>query len=426
MTTGSPHAHREHSRESVLGRLGALLLDAGLPVTDVRESLMRINGDRGPRLAFAIMPELVIISQRDAVVPAAMCATEGELSFHQAARASQIAQRAEDGTTPLVLVPGLIDEVRAMSRRHPSLMWVAGSAIVSAGLALLTRSPWWTVLIALLAGALVGVVTTLMNRSSAAASIVPFVATLISTLLVGGFAHMIGVSEVPLFAVCAPIAILVPGALITNALIELTATDIVTGAARLVYGLVVLGFMVAGVMGGVILSGLRLDPHSAGLIGEPAAVTRAAGAGWGALPPAWLAWVGVVLLALGVGIAFGASVLLTAVCIVTMACAYGVLLALVPLLGKTVGTGAAAAVLFILSRVIARISSSAPAIVTFQPAFLLLVPGTVGLVAFASMDVTRVEQAVATFVSLCIGAKVGGLFTLLGARRPSATKEKTA
>ena len=40
-----------------------------------------------------------------------------------------------------------------------------------------------------------------------------------------------------MFAVCAPIAIIVPGALITNALLELTARDIITGSARLLYGL---------------------------------------------------------------------------------------------------------------------------------------------------------------------------------------------
>jgi hypothetical protein len=45
----------------------------------------------------------------------------------------------------------------------------------------------------------------------------------------------------------------------------------------------------------------------------------------------------------------------------------------------------------------------------FRPAFLLLVPGTVGLVALASLGSSSAESAVLTFVSLCIGVKAGSV-----------------
>jgi hypothetical protein len=47
-----------------------------------------------------------------------------------------------------------------------------------------------------------------------------------------------------------------------------------------------------------------------------------------------------------------------------------------------------------------------PATVSFQPAFLLLVPGTVGLVALASFDAAAPAAAPMIFISLCIGTKV--------------------
>lgn len=407
---GSPMAQAGASRESTLGGLGALLLDAGVSVTDVRDSLVRIDGDRMPALTFSVMPELVIVSDRESGFSPVVATTQQELSFRQAARANQLARALELGAVQPAAAPAEISAVRAMARRYPHLAWVAGSALTSVGLAILSRSPWWSVVVALAVGALVGAVTTAMGRIDAAAAIVPFVATLVSTLLVGGFAHLAGIAQVPLFAVCAPIAILVPGAVITNALLELTATDIVTGSARLVYGLVVLGFMVAGVTAGVTLTGLHLDPHSAGLIGQLSASSPDR-PGWSALPPSWLAWIGVVLLAIGVGIAFGSTPSLTGLSIITMACAYAVLSLLTPQIGKIVATGATAAALLIVARIIAHRALAAPASITFQPAFLLLVPGTVGLVAFASMDATRVADAVETFVSLCVGAKVGMLFT---------------
>jgi hypothetical protein len=50
-----------------------------------------------------------------------------------------------------------------------------------------------------------------------------------------------------------------------------------------------------------------------------------------------------------------------------------------------------------------------PSAATFQPAFLLLVPGTVGLVALASTDLGSLESSLMTFVSLCLGVKIGAL-----------------
>ncbi|WP_217488520.1 hypothetical protein [Curtobacterium sp. Csp1] len=94
----------------------------------------------------------------------------------------------------------------------------------------------------------------------------------------------------PLFAVCAPVAVFVPGALITNALLELTAADIVTGLA-------------AGIAAGSALTGLRVDPASAALVGEVAGVGTDRG-GWEAVPSYWVSWVAVVGLAVGLGLVF--------------------------------------------------------------------------------------------------------------------------
>src|SRR6185295_3091083 len=139
------------------------------------------------------------------------------------------------------------------------------------GLAILFRCSWWAIVVTAVVGALVGVMTTVLNRIQGAVAIVPFVATLTAATLVGALAHGAGLTQVPMFAVCAPIAIIVPGALITNALLELTARDIITGSARLLYGLIMLGFMTAGIAAGAALTGLRIDPNSAALVGEAAA-----------------------------------------------------------------------------------------------------------------------------------------------------------
>ena len=294
-------------------------------------------------------------------------------------------------------------------------------ALVGGGLAVLFRCPWWAILSSIVVGASVGLVTTHLNRRSATASIVPFVSAFASTTVVGVLAELFGFGHVPLYAVCAPVAILVPGALITNALLELTAQDVVTGSARLSFGLIQLGFMIAGIAAGASITGLALDPGSAALVGQVARVS-ATNPGWQAIPPLWFSWIGVAILAAGVGLAFGSGRKLILVSVAVMTCTYAVLITLTPITGSTFATGATAAVLFIGASALEQFLLAVPAPVSFQPAFLLLVPGTVGLVALTTFDTDALLSALKTFASLCIGIKVGAMLAEIAL--PSAGKNR--
>lgn len=206
-----------------------------------------------------------------------------------------------------------------------------------------------------------------------------------------------------------------PGALITNALLELTAADIVTGASRLVQGLIMLGFMAAGIASGSALTGLHVDPSSAALVGEVAGVGTSLD-GWEAVPSYWVSWVAVVVLAVGLGLVFRSGWRLTLVSVAVMVTAYALVSGTTPVWGSVVATGATAALLFVGTRLLERLAPAIPATVSFFPAFLLLVPGTVGLVAVATFDAQALATPLATFVSLCIGTKIGGLLPGLFAR----------
>lgn len=399
------------AEDIVLGELGALLLDGGSSVTDVRGSLEQVQrrSGTGSDLRFAVLPELVLVS-RAGVSASTSIAYAGAkpLTFRQSAHANRLARDLEAGRRTLSDAPQRIAEIRSIRERMPATANILGIAILSMGLAALVRCPWWAILLAFFVGALVGTVTNAMSRVRSAAAIAPFVSALVSTVAVGAFAGWLGLGPVPLFAVCAPIAILVPGAIITNGLLELTSTDIVTGASRLVYGLIMLAFMAAGVFAGAHLTGLRIDSGSAALVAE-AAHSVSDRSGWEALPPLWLSWIGVVLLAVGIGLAFGAGHRLTLVSVAVMTGTYAVLVLLTPVLGNAVATGLTAALLFVAARALERLTLAIPATVSFQSAFLLLVPGTVGLVALASFDASALASAPMIFLSLCIGTKVGAL-----------------
>jgi len=398
------------SPDVALGDLGALLLDSGVSVTDVRGTLERARDATAPGtdLSFAVLPEHVFVSRPG--VPGATTISAGGgpgLTFRQTAHASRLARRLEAGRVTLDQVPAHISHIRGLERKHPVLQTALGGALLAAGLAVLFRCPWWAIVLALLVGGLVAAIVLATERIRAAAAVVPFVASLISTLVVGVVADRLDLGAVPLFAVCAPVALLVPGALITNALLELTAADIVTGASRLVYGLIMLTFMAAGIFTGAAATGLRVDPRSAALVGETSLVTGHGG--WEAVPPLAWSWIGVVVLAIGIGLSFGSGFRLTIATVIVMICTYAALMLLSPYTGSTVATGITAGLLFLAARVLERMTLAVPATVSFQPAFLLLVPGTVGLVALASFDAAALAAAPMIFISLCIGTKVGAL-----------------
>jgi len=376
----------------------------------VRGSLEAVRDAHLPeaRMEFSVLPTAILVSRSDRGGTVVMgTTTAASLSIRQSAHASRLVHRLTHGMLGLDRVAEQIRAIRGIPFSHPSRAWIIGSVLIALGLAVLFRCPWWAVVVAALAALVVGAVTTLMNRARAAAAIVPFVSTFLSTTLVGVLAESLNLGPVPLFAVCAPIAILVPGAVITNALLELTASDIVTGSARLAYGVIVLGFMAVGIIAGGTLTGLRIDPDSAALIGEATSITTSS-SGWAALPPLWFSWVGVAVLAVGLGTAFGAGVRFAAVGVAVMLGTYAVVALVTPATGNAVAVGIAAAALFIAARLLERLTFAVPAAIAFQSAFLLLVPGTVGLVALATLNTTSLSAPLA-FVSLCIGTKIGSV-----------------
>lgn len=409
--------HMSASSARLLGELGAALLDAGVSVTDVATSLNRSAARHHVEsLSFSVFSELVMVTEQRSGATIVVPTHKSEFTFAQAASVNRLARRVEAGRFALTDIVARVATIRQATRTLPGLKWAMGSALLALGLAVLFRCPWWAVILAFVAGGLGGAASRILTRVGGAAAISPFVTAFLSTLVVGVTAAALGTGPVPLFAVCAPVAILVPGALITNALLELTATDIITGSARLVYGLIVLGFMAAGIAAGSVLTGLVVDPDSVALVGK-VAEAAALGPGWQELPPLWFSWVGVVILALGIGLAFGSGRALNLVNLVVMTGAYAVLTALTPLLGSITATGVTAAALFVAARLIERLTIAVPATVSFQPAFLLLVPGTVGLVALATFEPGAIVAALLTFASLCIGTKVGDVISELVVQR---------
>ncbi|WP_435298999.1 threonine/serine exporter family protein [Timonella sp. A28] len=405
----TPKAVPSHGPRDSFAQLGAFLLDAGYAVTDVHFWLTKVAEKTGHgNMSIAVLPATVLVSEQPGSAATVVNATGVELPFSISARANGLVRELATGKVPVSLFPTRIQAIRDASTPTTTTEMLFGSAFLSAGLAMLFRVPWWAIVAALFLGALIGIFIHAASRIRGAGTIITFIIAFCSTLFVGLLASALDLSPIPLFAVCAPLAVLVPGATITNALLELSATDMVTGSSRLMYGLLILGFMSTGIGAAAMITGLRIDSSAANLLGEINAVSTDLG-GWESVPPLWVSWIGVVFMAAGIGLAFKAGRLLTLLSIPAMVITYAGITLLGPLVGGVGATGIIGAVAFFLARTLERYVPRAPAIATFRPAFLLLVPGTVGLIALTTLDDNALITALGTFLSLSIGTKTGAV-----------------
>lgn len=397
-----------HARD--FATLGAILLEAGESVTTVGASLQEVRTALELRtLEYSVFPTLVLVTESHTGATVSVTART-ELTFREAAVANQLPSQLRRGQVRLDQVPELAHSMR--SRSKPRSFWrtVLGNAVTAASFATLFQSPWWAILTALVVGVIVGMIMGVFERSRPGVALQPFVVSFISTVLIGLASTWFSFPNISLFAVVAPVVVLVPGSVIAKALLEVTSADVISGAARMVGGLMMMGFMLAGIAAGSVLTGLAVDPTTSSLVGEITRPTQHGG--WESTPPLWAVWLGVIGLAAGVSIIFQAGTKLSLASALIMCAAYAAALLFTPVLGAAVAIGAAAGVVFLAAKTLERLHPALPAAVTFFPAFLLFVPGTVALVSLATQSQGAVMAALTSFLSLCIGIHVGGLVDL--------------
>ena len=191
-----------------------------------------------------------------------------------------------------------------------------------------------------------------------------------------------------------------PGAALTMATIELAGGSMLSGSARLVYGLQTLLLLTFGIVMGVQLAGLPDHLPNADTLG------------------AWAPWLGVFVFAVGhffasaaPGRAFG-----WLLCVLFVAYATQVLAG--ALLGSLGGSFVAGMVVLPVAYAVQSRRSGPPVPVTFLPAFWLLVPGALGLEGVTELVASDQASGLGDFVNtlltvvaIAIGVLVGTGFS---------------
>ena len=370
--------------------VGSAMIQAGYTVETVQEVLRDIAQVNGlPESEVLVFPNALLVSARGEGQhqTGAVASGDGQLLFSQIDEV----QRTVDGARTGVLDPRStverMNRIREMSPPYGRVVRVIGYGFLSGALSVLLGASWTGVSLAAGLGILTGAALLIGERlprrygALITVGIAFFVALVVFLLLRNGLGSGI------LSALLAPLVVLLPGALLTTAVLELSTGHMISGAGRLAAGgmqLVLLGagIVTAGALVGVPDFDFTEQPDLLGpvapwvavaVFGVAISVHRCA-------PRRSLPWILLVLY-----VAYSAQVLGDLV------------------LGGVLSAFVGALVVTPVTALVARQPSGPAALVSFTPAFWLLVPGALGLVGVADVlggDAAASASLVATLVTM--------------------------
>lgn len=393
-------------------RLGAAMGAAHYPVSLIRQMLDRASSAYGVRNDFIALPNYVQVvgptGAHGTIVEAAHL--DHELRFAQMFPLARLVRDAMRGAVRPDDGEAQLDRVLEMPDRFPGWVAVVGYGVQGAGLALVLEPTALNLLVATVLGFLVGLFHVVVQRAGMLQHLLPAVSAFTVTAICLLGAHRLGMDHVNLRALIPPLAMFLPGAAITLAVVELTARDVISGTSRLIAGFVQIAQLAFGIL--IATQFLGVDGSSL----STDAVNK--------IGP-WAPWLGVLVYAIGV-LLFLAPPLsflpwLVVICYTAFAAQY--------LGGTVLGSYASGfcggLVLTVSALAISRRRGAPPTITLILPGFWLLVPGSMGLIGvtelFGADGDSAFPATVISMISVALGLQAGlVLWQLLRLRRSTA------
>jgi uncharacterized membrane protein YjjP (DUF1212 family) len=348
--------------------LGSGLTADGQAVNEIEERLRRVAAVYGaPRARVGVLPTYLVVALEPGR-PATLEPTSqlrGVLRLDQTAALFEVLKAAERGARPPHEGSRRIRQIVGMRPRFGRAVTILGHMVLTLGICLILQPTWGDLVLAALFGAFVGAFKLIGARWTSIQMIMPvtaaFAVAAITFLLAGQ-----GWADADLRAMIAPLVTFLPGAALTMAVVELSAAEMVSGASRLVAGSVQLLLLAFGITGAAQVVGL---PPADELVDAPTNLL-----GW------WAPWFGVLLVGVGNYLYFSAPPRsLGWLCLVLYAASIGQYLGDQAFGGYLSGF-VGAIVMTPVAYLVERLPSGPPALVSFLPAFWLLVPGALGLI----------------------------------------------
>lgn len=380
--------------------VGNVMIQAGYSVETVQDvigDIARVNNL--PESEVVAFPNALMVSARGSGQQStgAVAASGEQLLFSQIDEVQRTVDAARTGVLDPRSTIERIARIRAIRPLYGAAVRVVGYGFLSGALSVLLGASWTGVSLAAALGLVTGAALMFSERMPRRYAALVTVAIAFCVALAVFLLLRVGVDSGIIPALLAPLVVLLPGALLTTAVLELSTGQMISGAGRAAAGamqLVLLGagIVTAGALVGVPDFDFSENPDALGplapwiavaVFGVAICVHRCA-------PPRAVLWMLLVLY-----VAYAAQVLGDLVL-------GGVLSAFIGALVVTPVTG-----------LVARQPHGPAALVSFTPAFWLLVPGALGLVGVADVlggdgaGSATLVTTLATMVAIALGVLAG-------------------
>lgn len=372
-----PESDTDAEHRRLLAYLGAAMIAGGQPVHEVEGELRGVATALGHPLAQVGATPTGLTVGLAPGGPATFESIDGPLRLDHSAVVAEVRRGLAAGRVSAAEAFGTLGSLRALPHRYPVWAQDASWPLIAVGIAMLLQPGRANVLAAAIGGAVVMLLVKVASRVRLAATLLPTIAAF--TVATGMFAAaQAGWLDGPLRTLLAPLAVLLPGALMVTGMSELAAGAMVAGTARLTFGIVQLLLFSLGVLSATTL--LSVGP-------ELLANVRVNELGW------WGPPVGLLLICVGVCLNEGASMRLLPAIVLVVAAAFGAQVAGQAISGPVLG-GFLGAIAGSLGAALATyVSPQLPRLVVFLPAFWVLVPGSLGLLSVTSLGIDPAQGA---------------------------------
>lgn len=391
-------AVRGDERKRLLQEVGAALLGGGAASSDVEDELRALSPVIGcPDATVAALPTglFVGLEPMDAV------------SFAPVDAAVRLDQTSE----VLVVISGLrareltvsealrrLGEIRETPPRWPRWVGDLGGIPIGIGLCLLLQPSLMNLVVVAVCSLTVAVLTMLTRRWRSLARLLPVASAFATSLIVLGAFHA-GWVDGPLRLIVAAIAVLLPGSAIVIGLTEIASGAAAAGTSRLVSGGVQIALFMSGVVAAAALTRTPVDALSNST---------------GAHPAWWAAVVGITVCMVGLLVHFFMPVEHALAIAVVMAAAGGTQVPLEVVYNPEIGGFAGALAAMVAAIVVSWLPGAPVWRVTYVPAFLIVAPGSFGLLNASQIEVgsgtsRSLLTALSAFLAIAVGTLIGSI-----------------
>ena len=392
---------------------GEALIDSGFDVTEVQADLDKMGRAFGvPNAEIVVLPTAVLVSARAGGQLRTGVVSSGRirLRLHQTEDLVDVVRGAQAGAVDPRRVYDRIVAIRAQAPPFGPSLQLAGHVLTTVGLAIILGASWLGLAVSACLGALAGALLLVGKRMPWRFEALMNVATSFAVALVVLLLVRVGVQLDVLPCLIAPLVILLPGALLTTSVIELVTGQMISGAGRLAAGAAQLVLLGLGILA------------AAALVGIPAIDVTDAPSPLGPAGP----WVAVAVFGIGIVLNQCARPTSLGWIILVLYVAYGAQVLGGLMFGGVLSAFVGAAAMTPVAAFVARQRTGPPMIVSFTPAFWLLVPGALGLVGVAALlhgdtsGMSVVTTTVETMVAIAVGVMVGRALSLFISDRPAS------